>query len=536
MSNTTGNMPFIKREPDEFGNNPNRYMQNQNFGNSNQNFTQFGQDGASIDPSELSMTGGNFGMQYGFGAQNMSSSYNMGNSGFADDELLNSLDTNNNDDFFSMQHQGRPSTGGPAHNQGQMSNVYSSTPDGPPIQSPYLGQVDYNHFSRLNSLPHHMSPLQNAQLHGKRPSMQQHRKSSDQRSPMTPRTAAMAGLHIGTPESNSFANGRPIRTPSMQNRHQKTLSGQYDSTPGSYNSYLESPLSSPSNAMHHPGIGETLVGQHASLPAKVENGHSGGTQESVEAKKRRRRASHNAVERRRRDNINERIQDLSHLVPLHRLEDDKVKKQLANAGPMSPTMGATSMSPPNANNAATSLLAGATGRRAASSAGNITIGLPVEEREKGPNKGDILNGSVSWTRDLMWALHMKYVQEEELATVVAQLGGQWPFQISDEEKRMRTEVLDAMEKNGIETFAYSRADGSGLRVPKHTNVNGDRLPAHGSSMSPGSNFELSPGFQSGGSGTHSGSNGPGQPQFWHSATGHAGISFKEEDEFGMDMG
>ena len=533
MSNTPGNMPFIKSEPDEYGNNPNRFTQNQNYGNAQQNFSHYTQDAGSIDPSELNMSNNNFGMQYGFGAQNMSSSFNMGGgAGYDDSEIADSLGHDQNaDDFFNMQQQPRHPGSMPMSNPGQMSNNYSSTPDGPPIQSPYLGQVDYNHFRHLNSLPHHMSPLQNPHMTGKRPSIQQHRKSSDQRSPMTPRTAAMSALHIGTPESGSFANGRPIRTPSMQSRHQKTLSGQYDSTPGSYGSnYLDSPLSSPGNAMHHAGIGETLIGQHASLPAKVENGHT-ASNETVEAKKRRRRASHNAVERRRRDNINERIQDLSRLVPMHRLEDDKVKKQLSNAGPLSPTVGPASISPPNA---ATSLLAGASGRRAASTAGNITIGLPVEEREKGPNKGDILNGSVSWTTDLMWALHMKYVQEEELAQQFAQLGGQWPFQVTDEEKRMRSELLEAIEKNGPENFSYTRADGSGLRVPKHTTLTGERLPTNNSSMSPQSNFELSPGFHSGGSGTNSGSNGPGQPQFWHSA-GHAGMSFKEEDEFGMDM-
>ncbi|KAI9321878.1 hypothetical protein BX666DRAFT_1906529 [Dichotomocladium elegans] len=38
-------------------------------------------------------------------------------------------------------------------------------------------------------------------------------------------------------------------------------------------------------------------------------------------KRRRRRESHNAVERRRRDNINERIQDLCHLLPEHMLDN-----------------------------------------------------------------------------------------------------------------------------------------------------------------------------------------------------------------------
>lgn len=270
-------------------------------------------------------------------------------------------------------------------------------------------------------------------------------------------------------------------------------------------------------------ISETISSKHASLPAKVENSHGSETQE---AKKRRRRASHNAVERRRRDNINERIHDLSLLVPQHRLDDDKIKKQLASSGPLSPTMGATSMSPPNA---ATSLLAGANGRRAASTAGNITLGLPIEEKEKGPNKGDILNGSVAWTRDLMWALYQKYVQEEELANYITQLGGQWPFQVSEDDKRMRTEVMDAYEKNDPGSFSYSRHDGSGLRVPKHTTITGERLQGNnGNSLSPQSNIELSPGFHSGGSGTNSGSN-TAQAQYWHSA-GHAGMSFKEEDE------
>lgn len=541
MTNNSGAMPYIKTEPDEYGNTPGRFMSASTFGHSQNYGSQFNhtQDSASINPSELSMQNANLGgMQYNnFGGGNMSASFSMGNSGYDDNELLESLDFGNNgqgmlDDFSTMTQQNnnnhRGSAAIPMNQSNQLSNMYSSTPDGPPIQSPFLGTFDYNQFRPMGSLPQHMSPLQGSHF-AKRPSLQSaNRKSSEQKTPLTPRSAAMAGLHIGTPESGSLANGRPIRAPSVQNRHSKTLSGHYDSTPGSLHSYLDSPLSSPGTGLHHAGISETLgTGQHASLPAKVENGVSNA--ETVEAKKRRRRASHNAVERRRRDNINERIQDLSHLVPLHRLEDDKVKKQLQNNGPLSPSVGATSMSPPNA---ATSLLAGAAGRRAASTAGNITIGLPLDEKEKGPNKGDILNGAVSWTRDLMWALYQKYQQEDELAQYIASIGGQWPFQVTDDEKRMRSELMDAMEKNDSSTFAYSRPDGSGLRVPRHTNLAGERLQSN-PSLSPQSNFELSPGFHSGGSGTNSGSNGPGQPQFWHSA-GHSGISFKEEDEF-MEM-
>jgi len=80
---------------------------------------------------------------------------------------------------------------------------------------------------------------------------------------------------------------------------------------------------------------------------------------------------------------------------------------------------------------------------------------------------------------------------------------------------MKTEILEALEKNGSGTFRYSRGPGSGLRVPKHTNLAGEPI----SGASPQS---LSPGMQSTGSG--SGSN---QQQYWS--------SLKEEDEYGMDM-
>ena len=557
MADTSGSSPFIKHEPDERANDSNLYMMAHHSYNAPQHFGQaFGghQGSGNIDPSELSMQNGNYGMPYSFGSQqNLSSSFNLGSSGIGDDELLEGLD-------FSNQHGSNHEYGGQSdlhHNlgllpdqrhppgismshQGQMSHLYSSTPDGQPIQSPFLGNFDYNQFRPINSIPQHMSPHQNGHyMAAKRPGSQgMVRKASEQRSPVTPKTPAMGGFHVGTPESGSFPS-QPIKTASHQSRHQKTFSNQWDSTPGSMHSYVDSPISSPGHPSHHTGISEVLKsGKHASLPAKVENGHgtSGNMQalETQEAKKRRRRASHNQVERRRRDNINERIQDLSHLVPQHRLDDDKVKKQLLNNSPTSPTIGATSMSPASTTNAATSLLAGANGRRAASTAGNITIGLPIEEKEKGPNKGDILNGSVSWTRDLMWALYTKYLQEEELAQHITQLGGTWPFEITEDEKRMRSELMGAMDKNDAASFAYSRTHGSGLRVPKHTNISGEPIQDPGA-ISPQSLLELSPAFHSGGSGTNSGGGGPGQPQFWSSA-GHSGISFKEEDEFNvMDM-
>ncbi|KAJ5113676.1 hypothetical protein N7456_002210 [Penicillium angulare] len=486
---------------------------------------QFPNEG--VDPSDLTMQQGGF-MPYSYGSQqNMSSSFNFGNSGIDTDELLDleisapNGGVQRNNDMNYMQDQ---SAGGIAmSHQSQMSHLYSNTPDNAPMASPFVqNSFNYEQYRMNQQNPHmqHASSFDQNYMGSKnRPGMQNmERNPSDTRSPMTPKTPALGSLNLGTPESGSFP-GQPIRTGGLQHRHQKTLSNQWDGTPTSAQSYVDSPISSPPQH-HHAGISEILKsGKHASLPAKVDNHMPGSTQdlESQEAKRRRRRASHNLVERRRRDNINERIQDLSHLVPQHRLEDDKVRKQLVNNS-------ALSMAGAGAN-AATSLLAGGNGRRA--TPGNITMGLPIEEKEKGPNKGDILNGAVSWTRDLMWAMHVKYQQEAELADLITNLGGTWPFEPTEEEKRMRSEILDALEKNDPTSFSYTRGPGSGLRVPKHTNLAGDAMQG-GDGLTPPN---LSPSYHSGASSVNG---GPGQPQYWNSA-GHAAMSFKEEDEYGMEM-
>jgi hypothetical protein len=430
-----------------------------------------------------------------------------------------------------------------------MNTMFSHTPDGNPIQSPFIEPVfSADQFRQMQSQHHYQHALQTPSSYNASPHLGSaalnsgsyensymatkprprlphgiERKGSNSRSPMTPKTAGMGigPLNLATPESGSFPS-QPIHTGQMSHRHQKSLSNQWDSTPGSMHSFVDSPISSPGQP-HHPNLSEILKsGKHASLPAKVEGGAVAGFQ-TQEAKRRRRRESHNMVERRRRDNINERIQELSHLVPQHRLEDEKVRKHLVNNSPLSPSIGATSMSPPQA----TSLLAGGQGRRAT---GNITTGIPIEEKDKGPNKGDILNGAVSWTRDLMWFLHAKLQQESELEAYIASLGGTYPFEHTEDERRMRTEVLDAVEKNDPSSFLYSRAPGSGLRVPKHTNLAGEALPSQ--LQSPQS---LSPANQSTASGGAGGNGG----QFWQGGSGggsgNGSVSFKEEEEYGMDM-
>ena len=537
MSVPGGSSPFIKdEEPDEWFNTPMNMHSNPRVGQMNH---------GSVDPSELQMHNQFTNLS---GQQNsaMSSSFNMGNATIGDDELLD-LDLNDQSTTHG-QFRGAPNSAHPQedmngffnqgsmHHNNQMHQMFSTnTPTGDPIQSPFLhGNFNYNNYPQFSQQmsPHHR-PIglngmpQDYNFGGTRNraslSHMMDRKPSDSRSPMTPKTPALGGLNLGsTPDSGSLPT-QPISA--LSHRHQKSLSGQWDSTPGL--SYVDTPAASPNHHMNHAQITEVLKsGKHASLPSKVDAHHSNPAFQSQEAKRRRRRESHNMVERRRRDNINERIQELSHLVPHHRLEDEKVRKHLATngPGPMSPTLAASSLG----SQPATSLLA--SGRRAASGAGNITMGIPIEDKDKGPNKGDILNGSVGWCRDLMWALHQDIQREEQLRELVANLGGTWPFQMGEDEKRMRSELMDAMDKNDVSSFRYSRANGTGLRVPDHTNLAGEPLSPMGNEMSPAQN--LSPGIPTGSNGLNGNHN---QPQFWSNSGGQGGLAFKEEDEYDMQI-
>ena len=529
MSVPGGASPFIKdEETEDWFNNP--MIHSPQHLNMNPHQQRFGQmPHGSVDPSELQMQN-----QTSFnGQQNngMSNSFNMGNAAIGDDELLD-LDLNENSNMQGHAHGSRNHNGQEEmsgffnqnsmhHNNQQMHQIFNTnTPNGDPIQSPFLhGNFNYNNYQQFQQqMSPHMRPTGSGgapqefpfgatRSRSSLPHMMD-RKPSDSRSPMTPKTPALGGLNLGgTPDSGSLPS-QPISA--ISHRHQKSLSGQWDSTPGL--SYVDSPAASPGHPMNHAQISEVLKsGKHASLPSKVDAHHANTAYQSQEAKRRRRRESHNMVERRRRDNINERIQELSHLVPNHRLEDEKVRKHLATngPGPLSPTLAATSLS---SSQPATSLLAN--GGRRATGAGSITMGIPMEEKDKGPNKGDILNGSVSWCRDLMWALYKKIQEEEQLRQTIQSLGGTWPFEETEDEKRMRSELMEAMEKNDPESFDYSRANGSGLRVPKYTNLAGEPL-------NPLSNGSMENGVQT---------------QFWANNNGGQGnLAFKEEDEYGMQL-
>lgn len=524
----SGRSPYIKAEPNDFGFDPNQFIQ---YTQAQQNTQYTNPNGMNINPANLANANGG-GMSQSFGGANTSSSFNMGNSGIADDELLDlNIDQNQNGGFDFQQgmqnffNQQQPSQ--------QNSAMFSHTPDGAPIQSPFTHDFNFPQFRPVTNPQFaggHSMPQQTAF----RPHMKQ--QVSDSRSPATPNTPGLNNLQIG--DDLSHPGMQQIR----HQRQQRSIGNGWESTPSGHSWNDSSPFPSPVNGHPmHPQISEVLKnnGTHhhkvaSSLPTKMEGGgqpqHPTGVH-SQEAKKRRRRESHNLVERRRRDNINERIHDLGGLVPQHRLEDEKVRKHLQTNAPLSPSIAnsTTGMSPPNA---ASALLAGPSGRRGTSS-GNITQGLPMEDKDKGPNKGDILNGSVAWTRDLMWYMHLKLRQEQELKDLLTQLGTAWPFEQTDEEKRMHSEICEVLNKHAPQGgfSGYTRYPGSGLRVPGYTNVAGDSV--NGEGLSTGTSLPaqqaLSPGFQSGGSGMSSGQmSHQAQSQFWNH-------DFKEEDEYGMEM-
>lgn len=484
--------PFIKAEPDDFNNyNANQYM------NFNNNHGHMNQSGGNMNVNPANLTNG--------GSNNfMSSSY------IADDELadlnIDSTPSFGNDvqfqNFLQQQHMSQP-------------NTFSHTPDGAPMQSPFNGDFNYGQFRAAPGQQQfgHSLPTQSQGF--RHPHMGADRKVSDSRSPATPNTPGIQHLTVNDEVHPGMQQ--------INHRQHNSIGNGWESTPSGHSWGESSPFPSPNGQPQHPQIEAVLRGTHhhhkvaSSLPTKMEPGF-GAPSTTQEAKRRRRRESHNMVERRRRDNINERIQDLGTLVPLHRLEDEKVRKHLQTNAPLSPSIANSGMSPPNAS------LLGTSARRAT---GNITQGLPLEEKDKGPNKGDILNGSVAWTRDMLWFMHKKLNQEQHLKEYVRELGGQWPFEETDDERRMTSEFVEVLNKHQpAGGFAgYTRGPGSGLRVPGFTNLNGDSTNTETPNLTIPA---LSPGYRPGGSGMSSGMSHDSANYNWTNDP-------KEEDEFGIGM-
>ncbi|KAG6214121.1 hypothetical protein E4U50_000614 [Claviceps purpurea] len=513
-----------------------------------------------IDPHDPVMHGGYSptyanGNNFHASSGNPTNGYSSGNAGIGDDELLDGLiplsdgqsgihghdqGYGMNMDFhapaYQSSHRGSALQTDPA----QMSS-YSHAADGDLLHSPFAAgfSAQYHQMQSNQSLGGSLqsplsysgSPLAAADMGNDgsdpnylkarcRMSQQMQRKTSNNRSPMTPNTNSIHGMPIGNQDSPGF--GQQAMRPSGS--HEKSPSGQWNNTPGgsipaSYNSAF-SPM-----RQGLPPMNEVILKGGTSMPTKL-GVAPGGIPTQQEIKRKRRRESHNLVERRRRDNINERIQDLSKLVPGHRLEDEKVRKLIQNGTPLSPTL--TGISSPSQ---ATSGLAGPGARRAAGgNVGNITTGLPIEDKDKGPNKGDILNGAVSWTRDLMWMLHLKLQQQEELMNTIAELGGHFPFELTDDERRMQTELMEAISRCDSGTFSYSRTAGSGLRVPAHTDYRGESVNGMAANLD-------SIGLTPDGSVNHVGMSGDmnDATHFWNDHDDDGSGHFKEEDEYDMDL-
>ena len=472
--------PFIKNEPDDIFD-PNRFNKSpdgfgQPGGPHYGPWQGAGMDGLGMDINPAAIS------QSFSGNQNLPSSFVPANSALSDDELLSSFNVNGESHQHNsqMNPQQLQQNGGhhfhsmngmngnmqrPNGNHQPQMNVYSSTPDGAPIQSPFdRGNFDFNQWQTVS---------QSQQQQMQTPSMH-----DNQAKTMTPMTPHMNGLQLGSSANSNFSGqGR-----SVQHGRQTSLGGQWDNSMGSGHSHLDSPLSSPGAPMH-PQISEVLKSGTPASPQRTK------ATTTAEMKKAKRRASHNEVERRRRNHINDRINELAELVPKHRLEDDAIRRSVMSNAAMPLPVGGHSISPP-----ATSGLAGSHGRRAASISHTApTHTTPPEDKDKGPAKGDVLDGTVDWTRDLLWLVNSMLSRQQELEATVNSLSGPQARPYSDEEKRMLSEVQDAIHKNRIPERQYTRRHGTNLYVPKFTNHAGEPVesPTH-AAASPPSVFDLDP--------------------------------------------
>lgn len=497
--------PFIKNEPDDmfdpnrFHKSPDGFQQNYAPWQSSAGVDALGMD---INPQALSQPMSN--------GQAMSSGFVPSSSALTDDELLSSFNMNSesqqqngqmNHQQQNAMHQFNSMNGMHGNFQqrqpnGNQMNGYSSTPDGAPIQSPFdRGNFDFGQWQTVNQTGQPATPVSG----GIGPnSLQDQGKPS-----MTPMTPHMNSLQLGSSPNSNFS-GQTMSGRGMHGR-QTSLNG-WDNSVGSGQSHLDSPLSSPGAPMHHAQISEVLKsGTPASPPTR------GKATTTAEMKKAKRRASHNEVERRRRNHINDRINELAELVPKHRLEDDAIRRSVMSNAAMPMPMGGHSISPP-----ATSGLAGSHGRRAASISHSTA---PPDDKDKGPAKGDVLDGTVDWTRDLLWLVNSMLSRQNDMEHTINSLSGPPTRPYSEDEKRMLSEVQDAIQKNRIADRQYTRRHGTSLYVPKFTNHAGDPVdsPSH-AAASPPSVFDLDP------SQTVNGNVNGGQ-YLWNGGSG-----LKEEDE------
>ncbi|GAA5984480.1 hypothetical protein JCM10908_003367 [Rhodotorula pacifica] len=167
-----------------------------------------------------------------------------------------------------------------------------------------------------------------------------------------------------------------------------------------------------------------------------------GKGEHLTDKRRKRRESHNAVERRRRDNINDRISELASLLP----EAFQVgaapppfaaaAKDDLNAGPGSPAIGSLSLMSPGPSGAAApaavfgsasptsfhSVSGGAyMSAAAAQKAAASGLSAQAQAAANKPNKGAVLAKSVDYIRYLQQVVELQQQQAVELQRQNAEL-------------------------------------------------------------------------------------------------------------------
>lgn len=141
----------------------------------------------------------------------------------------------------------------------------------------------------------------------------------------------------------------------------------------------------------------------------------------VEDKRRKRRESHNAVERRRRDNINDRISELATLIP-----ETLLDHQANGAGSGNLSDGPKDEPSPNGN----AHMNGTNGLPATSpplptSGMNLTPAqLAQQQASNKPNKGIILSKSVEYIRYLQQLVQIQMDRNKELEHRVSLLEGQ----------------------------------------------------------------------------------------------------------------
>jgi hypothetical protein len=198
MTGTGSPQPYIKEEVDEINFNSNRFMSHNGFDMNQQyghpQFSSAHDNVGSINPSELNMSG-SMSMNNQFG----STSYIQGAANIADDELADSLgnfdqpsgfnDFNSfNKDHMNQQQDLYHGSANPNLNQ-----MYSNTPDDLPIHSPFVhpGNFDFNQYQ---SGPPRMGYPGSMPTGSMRQRIVMSRTGSDSRTPMSPKTPAMANL------------------------------------------------------------------------------------------------------------------------------------------------------------------------------------------------------------------------------------------------------------------------------------------------------------------------------------------------------